>query len=171
MRYALRQIPAVIANRVYSLIFRSDWRPIRFLCGLVWFGEAVMHYGFAESPNMISFGTWLYRWSIPADVILGGFFLYIALSRNKPRDSGVLYRRYWLEFYAMLVWIWMWFVDWYSYHQGYIRMDIAAWDNHTIDNAVVTFAHLCAFLNAISLAPLHKLELQLDEIKLESNNG
>jgi hypothetical protein len=142
-----------LPGKFYQLVFHANWQPIRFIVGLVWLAEALMQYGFALNKGMIVLGQWLYYCGMPISIAFGFLYLLFVFGDEELLTEK---RKYWLEFVACLLWIWFWYVDWYCYSNNLIRMDVAAWDNHVIDNSVVLFSIACSFLNSIGFSVYYR---------------
>lgn len=141
-----------LPKRAYNLVFRCDWRPIRFLMALVFFGSALVQIKFALSPNMLALASFVYFCASISSIVFGGFYLFVSTSDSAENNSRALEKRYLVELSMFLVWIWVAYIDWYAYTNGMIKMDPVSWQHHIIINVIISLTLFCAFLNAISLA-------------------
>lgn len=145
-----------LPERASNLVFRCDWRPIRFIMSFVFFGAAWVQIEFALSPQMIPFASGVYFFASVSSVLFGGFYLFVSTNDRAAYDANSLRKRYLIELIMFLSWIWVAYIDWYAHDKGMIQMDSVSWQHHIIINIIVSLTLCFAFLNALSLAEYAK---------------
>jgi hypothetical protein len=147
-----------LPERAYNLIFRCDWRPVRFLLSLVFFSTAYLQVSISISVVHLLPLFLVYCIAAPTSLFFGIFYLYISTNDRAAHEKMSMKRRYVIEFAMPLTWAWVFFVEWNARDYGLLIMDSNAWISYVEQNFIVITALACSSLNAFSLVKQEEIE-------------
>lgn len=147
-------------ERAYNLVFRCDWRPVRFLLSFVFFATAYLQFSIAVSVRHLLPLFVVYCIAAPCSLFFGFFYLYISTNDRASHEKMSMRRRYIIELAMPLIWVWVFFVEWNARQYGLLLMDSNAWISYVEQNVIVIIALSCCFLNAFFLEKQEEVEKQ-----------
>ncbi len=160
-----------LPRRAFNLVFRCDWRPIRFILSLVFIGAAIVQAEFAFSPQMPTLVSGVYVLASATSVIFTAFYLFISTNDEAAYNGSTLKKRSFIELGASLIWFLVAFIDWYAHEHDMITLDAVSWQHHLIINGIVLLTLGCAFFNAFSFATQSELQEKYRTQKSGEENG
>lgn len=160
-----------IGEGAWNIVFRCDWKPIRFVMAFVLFGAAYVQRGFSELASDKFFVHFAYNAASVLSMLFGFFYIYVSTLKSKLHDEEAAKKRYYVELAAVVIWITVFYLDIYCYSKKIITMDFVSWEHHVITNCIVSLTLLLAYLNAISLPEKIRIQKTVERQYAEFTNN